>query len=74
MKFPYPDVQKIHLIAIVFIPNGRGGFDCKKYRHNITVKYMASFCVDMKNKFPTAAYINFYLKDTAAFKERIYMG
>jgi hypothetical protein len=66
-------MQKIYLIAIVFIPDGRGEFDCKKYRHNITVKYMARFCADMQKKFPAATYINFYLKNTAEFKERIYL-
>ena len=73
MKVLYPDAQKIQLIAIVFIPNNRGGFDCKKYQHNIIVKYITKFCADMMNKFPTATYINFYLKKTAEFKERVYL-
>lgn len=68
-----------YLIAIVFVRTGTTPqfepiYDCKKYRHNLkdTTHYITKFCRDMKHKFPSTEYINFYYKDTGAFKERIY--
>jgi len=75
-----------YLTATVFIPNGKGSllndnkviqtfpvYICKKYIHNIkdTQHYIGKFCNDMKVKFPTAEYINFYYKHNGEFKERI---
>ena len=47
----------------------------KKYIHNIknTSHYIGKFCNDMKKKYPTAKYINFYFKHSGEFKERIYL-
>lgn len=72
MKFTYP--QK-YLVAFVFVATGAGGYEVKKYRHNIkdNIRYVAKFCRDMKTKFPAAEYINFYDKASNLFKERIHL-
>jgi hypothetical protein len=61
------------LSAIVFVKISEDNYSAKKYTHNIkdTQHYVSKFCNDMKRKFPTAEYINFYYKKDGAYKERI---
>lgn len=62
------------LTATVFVKVGNI-YQGKKYTHNIKdlQHYIGKFCNDMKIKYPTADYINFYYKHNGEFKERIYI-
>lgn len=64
-----------YLIAIVFVKEPGDRYSAKKYIHNIknTSWYVGKFCGNMKRKFPTAEYVNFYLKGSGTFKEKIYL-
>jgi len=63
------------LTAMVFVKQANGTYDVKKYSHNIrdNAHYIGKFCNDMKRKFTSAEYINFYHKKDGVFKERIYL-
>lgn len=62
-----------YLIAIVIVEVEQGKFEGKKYRHNIkdTEHYIRKFCHDMRYRWITARHINFYYKQSGAFKEKI---
>jgi len=64
-----------YLVGFVFVKEPGGEYSVKKYTHNIkdTQHYVSKFCNDMKRKYPTAEYINFYYKQSQTFKERIYL-
>lgn len=72
---PKFNLQDRYLIAMVFLRNTDGTNKVLKYRHNIKDRtdYITKFCKDMDRKWPNVWYINFYYKDSAVFKERVYL-